>query len=64
MKTEQEIELLEKMANAGMELAMYTSYSEIVGAVSHNREYIRKWCDEVYKLQAELNTLKDNQLCT
>ena len=42
MRTEQEIELLEKIANAGTELAQYASYSEIVGAINHNREPIRK----------------------
>jgi ABC-type polysaccharide/polyol phosphate transport system ATPase subunit len=61
MKTEQEISTLEKIAAAGMELAQYASYSEIVGAISHNRQEIREWCDAMYKLHRELEQLKENQ---
>jgi len=39
---------LEAAAHAGRELASYASYSEIVGAVGHNRSQIREWCDKVF----------------
>ncbi len=39
----------EEMAKAGLELAQYASYAEIVGAISHNRQAIRKWCDKVFE---------------
>ena len=64
MRTEQEIELLEKIANAGTELAQYASYSEIVGAINHNREPIRKWCEEVFRWKRELTIVEDNKECT
>jgi hypothetical protein len=64
MRTEQEIELLEKIANAGMELAQYASYAEIVGAIGYNREHIRKWCEEAFRLQRELDDVKNNKECT
>lgn len=41
------------MSKAGMELAEYASYAEIVGMVHHNREQIRKWCDEIFRLFRE-----------
>jgi hypothetical protein len=47
------LDLLGRMHAAATELAMYASYAEIVGAVVHNREPIRKWCDEVFKLHHE-----------
>lgn len=42
--------VFDEMAEAGLELALYASYAEIVGAVSHNRKPIREWCDKVFAL--------------
>jgi len=35
-------------ADAGLELAEYASYAEIVGAITHNRSAIRTGCDAVF----------------
>lgn len=42
------------MAEAGFALAQYASYAEIVGALSMNRQQVREGCDEIFKLNAEL----------
>ena len=47
------IEILGRLHRAATELAMFASYAEIVGAVSHNREPIRNWCDEVFAIHHE-----------
>lgn len=47
------LDLLDRMHQAATELAMFASYAEIVGAVSHNRIPIRKWCDEVFSVHHE-----------
>ena len=49
--------IVEELAEAGVELAEYASYSEIVGGISHNRSAIRKWCDKVFALKRELDSL-------
>lgn len=48
------IELTPEILKAATELAEYASYSEIIGAIGHNKPQIRQWCDEVYKLNATL----------
>ena len=45
---------LQRQATAGMELAEYASYAEIVGGVSVNREHIRKYCDAVFAAAREI----------
>lgn len=52
-------EILQELADAGVDLAEYASYSEIVGGVSHNRSAIRKWCDKVFEKKRELDNLRD-----
>lgn len=52
-------ELLASLAHAGVELAMYASYAEIVGALSHNRTQVRGWCDEVFRLNHALRELEE-----
>jgi hypothetical protein len=52
-------ELLALLAHAGVELAMYASYAEIVGAVCHNRTQVRGWCDEVFRLNHALRELDE-----
>ena len=47
------LDILGRMHKAATELAMFASYAEIVGAVAHNRESIRRWCDEVFKMHHE-----------
>jgi hypothetical protein len=49
-----ELELLREMRHAALELAQYTSYSEIVGGIHHNRPPIREWCDKVFEIGREL----------
>jgi hypothetical protein len=48
------------MGKAGMELAEYASYAEIVGGIAVNRAQIRKWCDEIYALHKQLNAMRSN----
>lgn len=48
-----ELNHLSEMASAGLELAEYASYSEIIGSLGNNRRAIRKWCDVVFKLKRE-----------
>ena len=43
------LELVRNQADAGLRLAEYASYSEIIGAVHHNRPQIREWCDKLIK---------------
>lgn len=43
-----------ELANAGLELASYASYAEIIGAIGHNRAAVRKWCDKVFRFNAAL----------
>ena len=52
-------ELLNQIREASVELASYTSYSEIVGAISYNRPAIRKYCDLVFDLNGQLALLED-----
>lgn len=40
----------EEIIKAGIELAEYASYAEIVGGISVNREAIRKGCDKIFEL--------------
>lgn len=47
------LDLLDRMHQASTELAMFASYAEIVGAVTYNREPIRKWCDAVFAIHHE-----------
>jgi hypothetical protein len=42
------------LATAGVELAEYASYAEIVGGVSHNRGAIRKWCDTIFEINRRI----------
>lgn len=46
---------LTELEKAGIELAEYTSYAEIVGGVSVNRPIIRKWCDIIYEQIRQIN---------
>lgn len=48
-------DIIREMAKAGLELAMYASYAEIVGQVGHNRTQIRDWCDKVFALNGHLD---------
>lgn len=48
------IELLQKMHAAAIELAQYASYAEIVGGISQNRKQIREWCDKVLAIHNEI----------
>lgn len=43
-------EVLSAIAEAAVELAQYASYANIVGAVGHNQMPIRKWSDEIFRL--------------
>ena len=54
------VTLLERMADAGLELAQYASYAEIVGGVRRNRAQIREWCDKIYELHKERKRLRSN----
>lgn len=49
-----ELELLQKLSEAAGDLAGYASYSEIVGAIGHNRQAIRTSCDEVFTINHEV----------
>lgn len=46
---------LTELEQAGIELAEYTSYAEIVGGVSVNRSALRKWCDVIYDHKREID---------
>jgi hypothetical protein len=50
--------ILTELSEAARELAQYASYAEIVGAIGHNRQPIRKWCDEVFRLSHQLDDLR------
>lgn len=47
-----------EITHLATELAGYASYAEIVGAVTHNRAAVRKYCDEIFdfnkRVDAEL----------
>lgn len=47
--------LFEELKEAALELAEYASYAEIVGGVRENREHIRKWCDEVFRINRAID---------
>ena len=47
-------DVADELLNAATELAQYASYSEIVGAISHNRVQIREWCDKVFDIRNRL----------
>jgi hypothetical protein len=49
---------LSELSEAARELAQYASYAEIIGAIGHNRQPIRKWCDEVFRLSHQLDELR------
>ncbi|KQT08495.1 hypothetical protein ASG40_11480 [Methylobacterium sp. Leaf399] len=51
METDVQLTPIEELAKAALELASYASYAEMVGAIGHNRDQIRKWCDEVYRIR-------------
>jgi len=53
------ISLLAEMRSAAVELAGYASYAEIVGAVQHNRAAVRKWCDEVFRLNRAIEDAEE-----
>ncbi len=53
--------LIEQLADAGMELASYASYSEIVGGIHQNRVVIREWCDTIFDLKKELEELEEKE---
>lgn len=55
----EQLELLKQMRDAANQLASYTSYAEIIGAVKHNQSSIRKWCDKVYEIERTLKQLED-----
>lgn len=50
--------VIERMADAGHELALYASYAEVVGAIGHNRKPIREWSDKVFALHHEREELE------
>ena len=52
--------LLDEMRDAAVELASYASYAEIVGAISHNRSAIRKWCDKVYEINRKIEDAEES----
>lgn len=61
MTTDKKLELNKKrvqMQFAALELAQYASYAEIIGAIGFNRSPIRKWCDEVFKLNNEIGAIE------
>lgn len=37
-----------EISSYATELAQYASYAEIIGAISHNRQSIREYCDKVF----------------
>lgn len=39
---------IEELTHLATELAQYASYAEIVGAISHNRQPIREFCDKIF----------------
>lgn len=43
------------MAEAGFKLAEFASYAEIVGALSKNRQQVRDACDDLFRLNGELD---------
>ena len=51
--------LNEQMREAARELAEYTSYAEIVGGVTRNRELIRTWCDRVFEIERAFRAEED-----
>lgn len=48
------LQTLQQQAEAGMELAQFASYSEIVGGVAVNRPAIRECCDRVFEASRKL----------
>lgn len=53
-ETEGKIKLLEDMKAMAIELAEYASYAEITGNVHCNRNAIRKYCDEIFGKNKQL----------
>lgn len=53
---------LTELEKAGIELAEYASYSEIVGGLHVNRQAIRKWCDVIYDQKREIDSAKRDAL--
>lgn len=58
---QERIKLLEELYEAATQLVSYTSYAEIVGAISHNRSAIRKYCDEVQEINAKIKHMDENK---
>jgi hypothetical protein len=50
--------ILTELSEAARELAQYASYAEIIGAIGHNRQPIRKWCDEIFRLCRKLDDIQ------
>jgi hypothetical protein len=49
--------VLLQIKESAHQLAGFASYAEIVGALSHNREPVRRYCDEVVSLCYIINEL-------
>lgn len=45
---------IEELTHLATELAEYTSYAEIVGAISHNRQPIREFCDKIFDFNRKI----------
>ena len=46
--------LIDELKHLATELVEYTSYAEIIGAISHDRQPIREFCDKIYAFNKRL----------
>lgn len=52
----------DELTHLATELAQYASYAEIIGAISHNRQPIRKFCDKIFAFNKKLEDEADKAL--
>lgn len=51
-----------EISSYATELAEYSSYAEIIGAISHNRKAIRMYCDKVFAYNRAIDLEEDKAL--
>lgn len=52
----------DEVTHLAIELAKYASYAEIIGAVSHNRSAIRKYCDDIFDFNKRVEAKLEESL--
>lgn len=53
---------IDEISGYATELAEYASYSEIIGAISHNREAVRVYCDKIFAYNRAIDIEEEKAL--